>query len=59
MKGLAAAGMAYALRNHLMETGMELKEFLKSPRGEQLMDRYGYQSEFRIDNVVHKFKALV
>lgn len=59
MKGLAAAGMAYALRNHLMETGMELKEFLKSPSGEQLMDRYGYQSEFRIDNVVHKFKALV
>jgi len=51
--------MAYALRNYLAETGMELKEFLQSPMGDRLMDRYGYQSEFRIDNVVHKFKALI
>lgn len=59
MKGLAAAGMAYALRNKLAETGLGLKEFLQSKDGEQLMDRYGYQSEFRIDNVVHKFKAVI
>lgn len=59
MKGLAAAGMAYALRNHIAETGLGLKEFLQSPQGELLMDRYGYQSEFRIDNVVHKFKTIV
>ena len=59
MKGLAAAGMAHALRNYLSETGLGLKEFLQSPKGERLMDRYGYQSEFRIDNVVHKFKAVI
>ena len=59
MKGLAAAGMAHALRNNLAETGLDLKEFLQSPKGGRLMDRYGYQSEFRIDNVVHKFKAII
>lgn len=59
MKGLAAAGMAYYLRKNMKETGLTLKEFLQSPKGEQLMDRYGYESEFRIDNVVHKFKDVV
>lgn len=59
MKGLAAAGMAYALHENLMQTGLGLKEFLQSTNGEKLMDRYGYQSEFRIDNVVHKFKDII
>jgi len=59
MKGLAAAGMLYYLRANLAQTGLNLKEFLQSPGGEKLMDRYGYQSEFRIDNVVHKFKNLI
>ena len=59
MKGIAAAGMAHALRENLAKTGQNLKEFLQSPLGEQLMDRYGYQSEFRIDNVVHKFKTII
>lgn len=59
MKGLAAAGMAHYLRKNMKETGLTLKEFLQSSNGEQLMDRYGYQSEFRIDNVIHKFKDVV
>lgn len=59
MKGLAAAGMAYYLRENMRTTGLNLKEFLQSPDGEELMDRYGYQSEFRIDNVIHKFKTII
>lgn len=59
MKGLAASGMAYYLQKYMTGSGLSLKEFLVSPQGEQLMDRYGYQSEFRVDNVIHKFKNLI
>lgn len=59
MKGISAAGMLYYLRLSLAKTGMKLKEFLKTPDGEKLMDRYGFESSYRIDNIVHKFKNLI
>ena len=59
MKGLATSGMTYYLRKCLNETGMELREFLHTEDGEKLMDRYGFQSSFKIQNVVHKFQDLV
>ena len=59
MKGLATAGMTYYLRKSLSETGMELREFLHTEDGEKLMDRYGFQSSFKVQNVVHKFQDLV
>lgn len=59
MKGLATSGMTYYLRKCLSETGMELREFLHTEDGEKLMDRYGFQSSFKIQNVVHKFQDLV
>lgn len=59
MKGLAASGMAFYLKQGLSETGFNLKEFLQTDMGQKLMDRYGYQSEYRIDNVIHRFKTLV
>lgn len=59
MKGITASGMAHYLRKYLDETGLKLKEFLQTESGEQLMLRYGYESEFKIDNVTHRFKDLV
>lgn len=59
MKGIAAAGFLHSLRNNLNETGVGLKEFLQTEKGEQLMDRYGYDSDYRVDNLVHRFKNLV
>ena len=59
MKGIAASGFLYNLRSNLEETGLTLKEFLQTENGEQLMDRYGYESEFRVDNIIHRFKGLV
>lgn len=59
MKGIATSGMAYYLKKCLDENGMELREFLHTEDGEKLMDRYGFQSSFKIQNVVHKFQDLV
>jgi hypothetical protein len=36
-----------------------IKEFLKTDQGNELMSRYGYQSQFAVDNVVHKYKDYV
>lgn len=44
---------------NIKEDDIELKEFLKTPDGEALMDRYGYESDFRVDNLVHRFKDLI
>ena len=59
MKGITTAGMVYWLRKSLEETGLGLKEFLLTQNGEELMTRYGFESKFRIDNVIHKFKDLI
>ena len=59
MKGIAASGFLHSLRNGLHETGLGMKEFLQTDAGAQLMDRYGYESSFRIDNIIHRFKDLI
>lgn len=59
MKNIAASGMAHYLKKRMKEDGVGLKEFLKTPDGEALMDRYGYKSDFRVDNLVHRFKNLI
>ena len=59
MKTLAASGFLYWLQQGMEQTGLELKQFLKTELGECLMDRYGYNSEFRIDNVVHRYRQYV
>lgn len=59
MKNLSTSGMAHYLRLGMAETGLELKEFLKTEDGQKLMDKYNYCSEFRTDNVVHKYKQLI
>ena len=59
MKGLAAAGFLYYLRINLMESNLNLKDFLRTENGEKLMDRYGYNSNYRIDNIIHRYGKLV
>lgn len=59
MKGIAASGFLYSLRDGLDATKLGLKEFLQTEQGEKLMDRYGYESDFRIDNIIHRFKDLI
>ena len=59
MKTLAASGFLYCLQQGMSKTGLELKQFLKTEVGDRLMDRYGYNSEFRIDNIIHRYKQYV
>lgn len=59
MKNIAASGFVYYLRKQLNDTGLGIKEYLRTESGEQLMERYGYCSEFRIDNIIHRFKNFL
>ena len=59
MKNISTSGMAHYLNLGMAETGLELKEFLKTEDGQKLMDKYNYFSEFRTDNVIHKYKQLI
>ena len=59
MKGVAAAGFLHYLKMNLAESNLALREFLRTDKGERLMDRYGYESDFRIDNIIHRYGKLV
>jgi len=59
MKNISTSGMTYYLRQGMEKTGLGLKEFLMTSDGAKLMDKYNYNSEFRIDNVAHRYAQLV
>ena len=59
MKNISIFGMAFYLREGMEQTGLDLKSFLKTEMGEKLMDKYNYTSEFRTDNVYHRYSQLV
>lgn len=59
MKNISISGMAHYLKEGMEQTGLDLKSFLKTEMGEKLMDKYSYNSEFRIDNICHRYKALL
>ena len=59
MKNISTSGMVHYLRQGMQQTGLGLKEFLLTEDGAKLMDKYNYTSEFRIDNVTHRYAQLV
>ena len=59
MKNLATAGLIYYLRKGMDLTGLELKPFLLTEMGEKLLDKYGYNSAFRVDNVVNRYGHII
>jgi hypothetical protein len=59
MKNLAVAGLVYYLRQGMDQTGLELKPFLLTQAGEKLMDKYGYNSTFRVDNIINRYGHIV
>ena len=59
MKNISTSGMTYYLRQGMENTGLGLKEFLLTEDGTKLMDKYNYNSEFRIDNVTHRYAQLI
>ena len=59
MKNITTSGMCHYLREGMNQTGLDLKAFLRTEMGEKLMDKYNYFSEYRVDNVTHRYKQLV
>lgn len=59
MKNISTSGMTYYLRKGMSETGLGLKEFLMTEDGAKLMNKYNYNSEFRVDNITHRYAQLV
>jgi hypothetical protein len=59
MKNIHISGMYYYLCQGMQETGLDLKSFLKSKDGKDLALKYGFDSEFYVDNLTHRFKEFV
>lgn len=59
MKNIHISGMYYYLLKGMQETGLDLKNFLRSEDGKNLALKYGFDSEFYVDNLTHRFKEFV
>lgn len=59
MKNIHISGMYYYLCQGMQETGLDLKSFLRSEDGRDLAVKYGFDSEFYVDNLTHRFKEFV
>lgn len=59
MKNLAAAGLIHYLRKGMDKTGLELKPFLLTEMGGKIMDKYGYDSAFRVDNIINRYGQMI
>ncbi len=59
MKIIQNSGFAHYLKLGLDKSGLSLKDYLKTKDGMELMLRYGYESKYAIDNVIHKYKDYV
>ena len=59
MKIIGNSGFAHYLKIEMEATGLEMKEYLKTDAGRDLAYRYGYDSKYSIDNIVHKYKDYI
>lgn len=59
MKNIHLSGMYYYLCEGIQETGLDLKNFWRSEDGKNLAEKYGFHSEFYVDNLTHRFKDFV
>ena len=59
MKIIQNSGFAHYLKIGMDKSGLAIKDFLRSDIGNALMVRYGYESQYAVDNVVHKYKDYV
>ena len=59
MKNIHISGMYHYLIQSMQETGLDLKSFLRSYEGKKLAEKYGFHSEFYVDNLSHRFRDFV
>lgn len=58
MKNIAASGLWHYLQLGMKETGLGLREFLKTNKGEELAKRYGF-GDYWVDNIHQKYEQYV
>lgn len=59
MKNLSASGMFYYLQLGIKETGLALREFLKTQRGKELAIQYGFAEDYYVDTVAQKYEQYI
>ena len=59
MKNIHISGMYHYLCQGMQDTELDLKSFLRSDDGKELAIKYGFDSEFYVDNLAHRFKDFV
>lgn len=58
MKNLQASGLWHYLQIGLKETGLNIREFLKTKDGEMLAKKYGF-GDYWVDNIVTKYNQYL
>ena len=59
MKNIHLSGMYHYLCQGMQDTGLDLRNFLKSEDGKALAQKYGFHSDSYIDNLTHRFRDFV
>lgn len=59
MKIISNSGFAHYLQQGMEETGLDIREFLKTDAGKELAYRYGYTSQHAIDNLTQKYRDYI
>lgn len=59
MKNVSSSGMLYYLQHGIKETGLELREFLKTPKGKKLAVQYGFSEDYYVDSIAQKYEQYI
>ena len=59
MKNVSSSGMLYYLQRGIKETGLELREFLKTPKGKELAVQYGFSEDYYVDSIAQKYEQYI
>lgn len=59
MKNISTSGMYYYICEGMRQTGLDMKSYLLTDEGKTLLDKYRSDSEYRIDNVIHRFSQFI
>lgn len=59
MKNLSASGMFYYIQLSIKETGLALREFLKTSKGKELAIQYGFAEDYYVDTIAQKYEQYI
>lgn len=55
MKNITKSGLWYYLQLGMKESGLDLRRFLKTPKGKQIAMQYGFSKDYYVDNICNKY----